>query len=344
MTTGHRLQYVRRKTAKGRTYLYFDTGLRGENGRLILTRLPDVNDPRFGTALSVARASRTKRGNVAPSLTVSGLANLFEKSADFTALAPKSQSLYGLYLRQIRKHLGPAPASEVARRDVLIIRDRMGDRPGAANALIRTLGALYNWAREREHVENSPTKGVKMLPQGEHEPWPEWLVDEALKSDDATVRLGVGLLYFTAQRIGDVCAMRWTDIRSGVIALDAQKTGISLAIPLHSRLQAILAETPRSAFTILLRDGQPWKPVALRLHLQSWAQDFQVKVVAHGLRKSAVNALLEAGCSVAETSAISGQTLQMVEHYAKKRNRADLATAAIHRWEGKNKSGKGKPE
>ncbi len=342
MSKGHRIPHVRTKTAKGRTYLYFDTGVRNEFGKPVLSRLPDARDPTFPTALAMAKAGRAGRGKVNMVLTVNGLANLYEKSADHAALAEKSRTLYGSYLRQIRKALGPAPAGEVARRDVLMIRDRMADKPGAANALVRTLGALYSWGRQREYVENTPTKGVKMLPQGAHEPWAPWLVEAALESDDATVRLAVGLLYFTAQRIGDVCKMRWTDIRDGVIELEAQKTGISLAIPLHSRLRAILAEAPRSAFTILLRDGKPWEPVALRLHLQAWAKGRGAKVVAHGLRKSAVNALLEAGCSVAETAAISGQTLQMVEYYAKKRDQPKLASAAIHQWEGTNKRGKGK--
>lgn len=53
----------------------------------------------------------------------------------------------------------------------------------------------------------------------------------------------------------------------------------------------------------------------------------------HGLRKNAVNTLLEVGCSVAETAAISGQTLQMVEHYAKQRNQSVLASAAVLKWE-----------
>jgi hypothetical protein len=53
----------------------------------------------------------------------------------------------------------------------------------------------------------------------------------------------------------------------------------------------------------------------------------------HGLRKSAVCFLLEAGCTVAETQAISGQSLQMVEHYSAMMNRRKLAASAILKWE-----------
>jgi integrase len=335
-------KYVRRKTAKGKQYLYFDTGQRSEDGKPILTPLPAVNDPTFSRAVATAQDARDKRGTVPTELTVAGLANLWEKSPSFTALAKATQDSYSLYLGQIRERLGIAVAKELAPADVRFIRDGMADRTGAANQFIRTLGSLYSWGRKRGYVENKPVENVELFDQGEHEPWPQWLIDVALESEDATVRLAVGLLYFTAQRIGDVTQMRWTDVREGVIELRQQKTKAEMAIPVHSTLQAILDETPKSAFTILLQDGAPWKPPLLRRYLQRWATGLGATIVAHGLRKSAVNALLEAGCSVAETAAISGQSLQMVEHYAKKRNRRHLATAAIHRWDGRNKTGNGK--
>ena len=56
--------------------------------------------------------------------------------------------------------------------------------------------------------------------------------------------------------------------------------------------------------------------------------------VFHGLRKSAVVFLLEAGCTDAEVSAITGQSRQMVEHYAKQVNQKKLAAAAVLKWEG----------
>ena len=57
------------------------------------------------------------------------------------------------------------------------------------------------------------------------------------------------------------------------------------------------------------------------------------RLVFHGLRKSAVVFLLEAGCSDAETASITGQSRDMVEHYAKQVNQRRLAAAAILKWE-----------
>jgi hypothetical protein len=57
------------------------------------------------------------------------------------------------------------------------------------------------------------------------------------------------------------------------------------------------------------------------------------RLVIHGLRKSAVVFLLEAGCTDADVSAITGQSREMAEHYAKQVNHRRLAAAAILKWE-----------
>ena len=57
------------------------------------------------------------------------------------------------------------------------------------------------------------------------------------------------------------------------------------------------------------------------------------RLVFHGLRKSAVVMLLEAGCTTAEVASITGQSYEMVEHYAKQVRQRKLAAAAIAKWE-----------
>ena len=59
-------------------------------------------------------------------------------------------------------------------------------------------------------------------------------------------------------------------------------------------------------------------------------------LVFHGLRKSAVVMLLEAGCTDAEVAAITGQSRDMVAHYSLMVNQKKLAAAAILKWEKSN--------
>lgn len=328
------LPHVKIVKAKGKKYAYFITGQKDARGRDVRVPLPTPGDPDFGTAYAALLAGRTRRANVAAQLMVPGLIDLYERSPEFRSLAPASRAMYGAYLSTIAQELNTAPACDVERRDVLRMRDKMGDRTGAANGMLRTMRALYAWGRIREHVAIDPCKDVPLFPSVDHEPWPDDLLIAALGDRDANIRLPVALLYFTAQRIGDVCKMRWSDIRDGRVHVKQQKTKRELEITVHRDLLVELEQAPKSAMTILAdAKGRPAKVDTIRDRLQAWALARGQKVVPHGLRKNAVNALLEAGCSAAETAAVSGQSLKMVEHYAKRRSTRKLATAAILKME-----------
>src|SRR5690606_21276810 len=83
-----------------------------------------------------------------------------------------------------------------------------------------------------------------------------------------------------------------------------------------------------SIFLLTNSRGTPWTKDGFRASWQAEMnrRPFRVlrkrRKVFHGLRKSAVVFLLEAGCTDAEVSAITGQSRQMVEHYAKAVNSA----------------------
>jgi hypothetical protein len=55
--------------------------------------------------------------------------------------------------------------------------------------------------------------------------------------------------------------------------------------------------------------------------------------VLHGLRKSAVSAPIDAGCTPHQAVAITGhQTMRMLEEYAKRRDQVKLGKAAMLKW------------
>jgi integrase len=129
--------------------------------------------------------------------------------------------------------------------------------------------------------------------------------------------------------------MRWDHIVDGRISVVQEKTKKRLLIPIHRDLKAVLDKIPKRAVTILTSsEGTPWQG-----GFQAVWRKRRPKTVAkaglvfHGLRKSAVVTLLEAGCTTAMVQAITGQSIQMVEHYAKGVNQTKLADAAILAWE-----------
>lgn len=330
-------KHVRRVRSKGHTYYYFNTG-KVENGKPVMTRMPNMSDPGFWGSYAALVGHRNRRPAKA-GLTIPELIDLFQKSDRYrNKLAVSTQENYDIYLRRLAALLPTAPAAEVTRGDMRRLIDRMAETPGAANLFLGTCSGLFKWAVEREHVPESPTRGIKLLEMGEHAPWPDAVLEAALKADNAQVRLLTHLLYFTALRFNDALSLTWGNIEDGMIIVRPQKLRKRdqvLHIPIHRDLAAELAKHPRSNVVISTNPntGKKWGEQAARVVLQEFAAKYGARVVPHGLRKNAVIALLETGCSMAETASISGQTLQMVEHYAKQRNQARLAKSAVVKWE-----------
>jgi integrase len=339
------LAYIKRvRSRDGKIYEYFVTGAK-KDGKPVLRPLPPRSDKMFGQIYSGMLAHRQARRNLHDIPTLNEVSRRYQLDGVFTKRAESTQSTYLIYLNLLSEKMGQAHIDQIERRDVQALMDQMADRPGAAAMTLLVLRNLFKFAIKREWVKVDPTATVEPPEDGDHEhaPWPEPLLHEALADPDPYVRLAVNLLFYTAQRIGDVCRMRWDDIREGMIYVRQQKTGKRVSFPVHDKLQPVLDATPRTALTIMIgTKGRPARPDTVRIRLQAWAKERGHQIVPHGLRKNAVNTLLEIGCSVAEVSSISGQTLDMVEHYAKERNGQRIGTAAILKWQGGTKAGNGK--
>jgi len=330
------MPYIKTVNAKGKVYEYFDTGVLNQRGNRILKRLPARHDRAFGQTYAGLLAARTARLNTAPAVTIKDLSREYQRSPKFTRRADGTQSTYLVYLNQIERALGMAQVNRVERRDVVALLTSMQDRPSAANMVLMLLKQMFIIAMNREYIRINPTADLAMMEteDEDYEPWPEDLLADGLK--DPVYGFPIALLYFTGQRIGDVCKMLWTDIQDdGTIYVRQQKTSRELWIPMHRDLRALLDAAPRTTDNILPgNNGRSKRVNTLREHLQAWALKRGFKIVPHGLRKNAVNALLEAECGTGEISSITGQSLAMIEHYAKRHNRRKLAHKAMAKWDG----------
>jgi integrase len=337
-----KLQYVKFVRAKGTVYGYFDTGKKDASGKRIYAPLGKHSSVGFGDSYAAMLGHR-KRREQTPN-TVADLADKFEESPEFAALSLGTRKFYRSLLKHVREHLGKFPIADVKRKHVTeVVHNRLAGN-GTRNGFLAVYGVLHSYAQSLEIVDTiSPTKNVKPFKMGEHEPWPESILKAGLSAPHDRTRLAIALLYYTGQRIGDVVRFRWNDIHDGVIGFTQQKTGKAMDVPLHADLRAELARTPKRGITIIVnQDGQAMTDQVIRRELKAFAAGQGAELVPHGLRKNAVNALLEAGCTDYEVQAITGQSLQMIAHYARKVNRKKLGQAAILKLE--NKAGKFKPK
>lgn len=109
-------------------------------------------------------------------------------------------------------------------------------------------------------------------------------------------------------------------------------------VRLHRDLVAELADTPKRGLTILSTyEGAPMTDQVIRREIKAFGELHGETVVPHGLRKNAVIALLEAGCTVAEVQSITGQSWRVVEYYARQVSQSRLSDAAIVKLEHKGK-------
>jgi integrase len=291
-----------------------------------------------------------------------------EISPEWAALSENTRTEWKRYHGIIGEAWGHLDVKALEPKHVKALRDKFADippadpelrtkpleeyksRPAAANNLLRALSAAIAWGVPDGWRSDNPALLVPKLKGGDgYLPWPMRAIDHYQKHGKAHLWWVAAHALYTGQRQGDVLAMLKSDIGDGEIRVIQEKTRKPLWIPLHRDLRAVQAtmreetvgaDMPRLSRHLLVNThGTEWTSDGFK---SSWQTEMQRRefapfkrhrLVFHGLRKSAVVFLLEAGCTTAEVSSITGQSMQMVEHYAEAVNQRKLARAAILKWE-----------
>jgi integrase len=328
---------VRRVVARGKPYVYFQRGRStARAGKPI--RLPDdVDSAEFWAAY--AAAANLPLPQPRPNA-VGLLIDAYQQSPEWKDLADKTREEWTRYLDRVRQRWGHLEVRGIEPKHVLALRDTYASTPASANNLLRALSSMLSWSVPRGWRTDNPCDHVKKLKGGEgYAPWSRREIAHFGKHARSDLWHSAALALYTGQRQGDVVVMRRSSIRDGEIEVVQHKTGKRVWIPLHPDLKAILAEMPkRSVFLLTNSVGTPWTQDGFRA---SWQAEMDRRIfkplrrrrrVFHGLRKSAVVFLLEAGCTDAQVAAITGQSRQMIEHYARQVNQRKLARAAVLKW------------
>jgi integrase len=164
--------------------------------------------------------------------------------------------------RDVLPKWGTRLAVDIARRDVLDLTDNIMERsPVSANRVLSLIRRMFNWSLERGIVEANPAAGIKQphreqprdraLSAGEIKAlWGAW---EAMGYPFGTIQQ---LLLLTAQRRGEVAAMRWDqlDLQAGAWRLTSAdtKTAKEHVLPLSPQVLDILRNVPQFAGSVLL--------------------------------------------------------------------------------------------
>lgn len=330
--------------ARGREYYYYHPfrGTKQAGERLALPGAPiNVDGTPNDDWWAAYRILVNGTENGPRAGTFAALILAYRASPEWVTLGKRTKVEWSRHLARIEAAWGKLAVRGLEPRHVLELRDAYAETPATANNILRTLSSMMSWCVPRGWRDNNPCTYVKKL-KGSigYAPWSWAEIEHFRRHARSDLWRAAALALYTGQRQADVLDMRWSDVKEGLIAVVQSKTGKKLWIPMHTQLRIVLADMPQDSVYMLTNTKHlPWTVDGFKT---SWGHELKRSAmdvvrenrrVFHGLRKSAVVFLLEAGCTDAEVSSITGQSRQMVEHYARQVNQKKLAASAVLKWE-----------
>jgi len=274
---------------------------------------------------------RSKPGSVSAAIAS------YYASQSFRSLAASSQIVRKAVLEAFRRDHGDLQIAAMPRKFIAALLDAM--TPTTARNWFKAIRALTDHCIKVGMLKDDPTLGIRPRPikgDGFH----TWTEDEiaafeAKHAIGTRERLALALGLYSGQRRGDVIRMGRQHVRGGVLTVTQQKTGATLAIPVHAELQAVLDHAPGNQLTFLTTArGKPFDGQGFTMWFAKACAKagLGAQCTFHGLRKAACRRLAEADCTVHQIAAISGHaSLKEVERYTKAADQARLAQAAMAR-------------
>jgi integrase len=272
----------------------------------------------------------------------------YTKSPEFKALSQSWQAATFYYLGIIENRLGWATIENLCdhriRTEFYALRDEHAAHPAKADKITGVLGTVLSWAYERRIVTVNHAKGIDRLGRGGRRAdkiWDEAMLAQLLAHASPDLSRMVRLALLTAARLGDLRRLRWSDYRDGWITYTPSKTAkmvpppiVRLPVMELPQLGELLEECRKSgAETILATEargipwGTPnfnarWKEALAKAGLLDADRHF------HDIRGTVTTQLLEAGCTDAETAAITGHSIggrSMLRAYAARTDGLSIA-------------------
>ncbi len=205
----------------------------GRDRRMTLGSYPEMSVAQahaaLGEAMQAREAGRDPGAQLVQAHVAERKAPTFNELADqFLAdyardrKAPKSVANDERTLaHDLRPVLGPHKAEAIERKDVRALLKRIVERgaPVQANRTLALLRKIYNWGMSEDLVPANPCGGIKapgketqrdrVLSEAELQAFLTNLTTAALAEES---RLALRLQLLTAQRCGEVLALRWSEI------------------------------------------------------------------------------------------------------------------------------------
>ena len=316
-------------------------------------RLPDDPVARYEMIrdLNAAADGRRKLDGAAAG-SVQWVVNKYKNSDRWHKLAPGTQRAYIRWLDEICQIWGRCSIVGMTRRVVVDYIDSLDGKPQKLHAAA-VLQNVFEVARYYALIPSNPAHKLRLAKPGRRDAvWTTANVGAFLEAcaghrNGQAMALAFHILYFTAQRPGDVLSkkpspgMTWSQYNGETIKLRQEKTGKLIEVPCHKDLRAILDAAKAEAQSpsmVVKTNGRPLPYDAFRANFRKVRAAAGLdQLQARDLRRTAMVRMAEAGATNRQISAVSGhsieRTSQILEHYIPAN--LEMAQAAIHKLEVK---------
>ena len=261
-----------------------------------------------------------------PEALLGDIIRAYEHSPQYQMLAPPTQFNYSRafghplltpYLRVRCDDIRPKHISNLIDQIAqggIEARGRMAT--GMANTVLAALRVVARWGRLRCDLRGDFTADVPFFAVQEgHLPWSNAELTAFMAAAPEPYRRAVALGLWTAQRVGDLVALRWDQWDGRTLTMVARKTRRkvreALMIPLSPDANRALAEWKRSSTTLTILATGAGKPWADGKHLGQCLWEIRkthklAPRTMHGLRVTAASRLIEAGLPTRDVMALTG--------------------------------------
>jgi len=257
-------------------------------------------------------------------------------------IGESTREQYDRCISSIEAAWGDDPVESLEATEIQRVLDKAFRQTPAAGRVFRsTLSRIISWGIPRGYRKDNPVEHTERIDStGTYSPWPPEAFDMFFENVRVDLHLAVYSGLFTGQRKVDVLKMLRPKAAASEMPIIAQKTSDKVPIQIHSEYRKLIDAAPvdkdNPNVNLHLRaDGAAWTYEGFKtawgreLDKKSMAFFREKRLVFHGLRKNAVNMLLEVGCTEEQVAAIVGMSAAMVHHYSKEVSKFRLARSAM---------------
>jgi integrase/recombinase XerD len=306
-----------------------------------------------GTSASGIGASRTKSGTLSAAIVA------YYASPSFTdpvnGFAPATRKMRRAILENWRAEDGEKSFASLRAHHISnMLANKL---PNAQKNWMKAIRGLMQFAKAKNMRADDPTQGVELAKAAKSTGHMTWKAEQIIAYRKyhplgTMARLALELLLNIAARREDAHAIgrqHMTNDRklSWRPSKTLRSTGKRLTIAVLPELRAALDAMPLSAeLPFLLNDyGKPFaSAAAFGNKFADWCEGAGLEAVqcqdgrmrnyrAHGLRKAALTALAQSGCTGSELMAVSGHSsLAQVQAYIDEVDQEQQADSAMAKW------------